>query len=108
MAPLAKVLRMSEEEIFCSPVAKKSLISKGISRRAQAVCNHPAVNTIQANIPLVEVNLFDFNEDIYGEQLTVDFYAKLRDEVKFNGLPALVAQLTADREQAKKILQGAF
>lgn len=76
-----------------------------------AFCNigfRPTVNTIQANIPLVEVNLFDFNEDIYGEQLTVDFYAKLRDEVKFNGLPALVAQLTADREQAKKILHGVF
>lgn len=72
-------------------------------------CNigfRPTVNTIQSPIPLVEVNIFDFNQDIYGQQLTVYFYEKLRNETKFNGLDALVCQLKKDRTQARQLLQS--
>lgn len=73
----------------------------------QGFCNigfRPTVNTIQSPIPLVEVNIFDFNQDIYGKQITVYFYDKLRNETKFNGLNALVAQLKKDRTEARRIL----
>ena len=73
----------------------------------QGFCNigfRPTVNTIQSSIPLVEVNIFDFNQDIYGKQITVYFYDKLRNETKFNGLNALVAQLKKDRTEARRIL----
>ena len=74
----------------------------------QGFCNigfRPTVNTIQSSIPLVEVNIFDFNQDIYGKQITVYFYDKLRDETKFNGLDALVTQLKKDRTEARCILR---
>lgn len=74
----------------------------------QGFCNigfRPTVNTIQSSIPLVEVHIFDFNQDIYGKQITVYFYEKLRDETKFNGLDALVSQLKKDRAEARRILQ---
>lgn len=74
----------------------------------QGFCNigfRPTVNTIQSPIPLVEVHIFDFNQDIYGKQITVYFYEKLRDETKFNGLDALVSQLKKDRAEARRILQ---
>ncbi len=45
----------------------------------------------------IEVNLFDFDLDIYGEQLEVFFVKKLREEVKFPSLEALTDQLAADR-----------
>ncbi len=74
----------------------------------QGFCNigfRPTVNTIQSLIPLVEVHIFDFNQDIYGKEITVYFYEKLRDETKFNGLDALVSQLKKDRAEARRILQ---
>lgn len=70
-------------------------------------CNigfRPTVNTIQANIPLVEVHIFNFNKSIYGRTITVHFVEKLRDEKKFDGLSALIAQLTQDKQTAAKLL----
>lgn len=71
-------------------------------------CNigfRPTVNSIDGNLPLVEVNIFDFDDDIYGQHITIWFADKLRDETKFDTLPALIAQLKQDRKDAKKILK---
>lgn len=46
----------------------------------------------------IEVNLFDFNEDIYGRELRVFVKKYLREEVKFDGLEALKIQLGKDKE----------
>lgn len=70
-------------------------------------CNigfRPTVNTIHSCLPLVEVNIFDFHQSIYGRKISVFFADKLRDETKFNGLDALVAQLKKDRQTAREIL----
>ncbi|MDF7637064.1 riboflavin biosynthesis protein RibF [Leuconostocaceae bacterium ESL0958] len=58
--------------------------------------------TFEANRPVtVEINLFDFDDQVYGEEVTVYWYAKLRDEVKYQGAAALVAQLEKDRAQTQ-------
>ncbi|MGL4820326.1 MAG: bifunctional riboflavin kinase/FAD synthetase [Bacilli bacterium] len=54
--------------------------------------------------PTVEVHIFDFDADIYGEIVTVQFLDKIRDEKKFDGIAALVAQITADKQRAKELL----
>lgn len=51
-----------------------------------------------------EVNIFDFNENIYGKNLTIYFVDHMRPEVKFDGLEALTAQLKKDKEQAMQLL----
>jgi riboflavin kinase / FMN adenylyltransferase len=51
---------------------------------------------------VLEVNIFDFERDIYGKEVTVKFYKKLRDEKKFSSKEELVAQLNEDREQTLK------
>ena len=53
---------------------------------------------------IIEVNIFDFEGDLYGKTLKVWFIDRIRDEVKFSGLETLKAQLQHDREEAKKIL----
>lgn len=53
---------------------------------------------------IIEVNVFDFDGDLYGKQLTVRFYDRIRDEEKFKGLPELKAQLQQDRITAKRLL----
>ncbi|MCY7423135.1 MAG: bifunctional riboflavin kinase/FAD synthetase [Chitinophagaceae bacterium] len=54
---------------------------------------------------MIEVNIFDFDQDIYGEKLRVTVLHHLRGEIKFNGLDALKAQLTQDRNEALKVLK---
>lgn len=56
--------------------------------------------------PVLEVHLFDFDQEIYGEHLTVHFLHKLRDEMKFDGLDALKAQIARDVETTKAYFNG--
>jgi riboflavin kinase/FMN adenylyltransferase len=51
--------------------------------------------------PLLEVHLFDFNQDIYGRHVRVHFLKKLRDEEKFPTLEALRLQIVADEQAAR-------
>jgi len=54
--------------------------------------------------PLLEVHLFDFDADIYGEYIHVDFVAHLRAEEKFDSVDELVAQMAIDAENARSAL----
>jgi riboflavin kinase/FMN adenylyltransferase len=61
----------------------------------------PTVSGIE---PLLEAHLFDFDDDLYGRRIEVEFVAKLRDEEKFDGLDALVIQMHEDAARAREIL----
>lgn len=54
--------------------------------------------------PLLEVHLFDFDRDIYGQYIWVEFIARLRDEERFDGLDSLTRQMHIDAAQAREIL----
>jgi riboflavin kinase/FMN adenylyltransferase len=54
--------------------------------------------------PVLEVHLFDFAGDLYGRAIEVEFVAKLRDEVKFDSLDAMIAQMQRDAVQARALL----
>ena len=59
--------------------------------------------TVGGIVRKIEVNIFDFNEDIYDQNMTVFLKSKLRDEKKFNSLEALKTQLANDALAAKGI-----
>ncbi len=59
------------------------------------------------NAPNFEVHLFDFKGDLYGTHLSVALVEYLRPEAKFDGLPALIAQMDADSARARAILAEA-
>jgi riboflavin kinase/FMN adenylyltransferase len=61
--------------------------------------------TLQGTRKTIEVNIFDFNQDIYGESLTVYFYKLLRGDQKFSGLEEMKIQLHRDKEEALRVLQ---
>jgi riboflavin kinase/FMN adenylyltransferase len=54
--------------------------------------------------PLLEVFVFDFDGALYGRRLTVEFLHKLREEVRYPSLEALVAQMNVDAVQAREFL----
>jgi riboflavin kinase/FMN adenylyltransferase len=60
--------------------------------------------TVDGTKRVIEVNIFDFDQDIYGKLLTASLKKRLRSEVKFSGLDALKAQLGKDAADAKKVL----
>ncbi|MGL4311735.1 MAG: bifunctional riboflavin kinase/FAD synthetase [Paracoccaceae bacterium] len=57
-------------------------------------------------VPNLESHLFDFSGDLYGTHLSVALIDYLRPEMKFDGLPALIAQMGADCARAREILAG--
>jgi riboflavin kinase / FMN adenylyltransferase len=62
----------------------------------------PTIHGTKRNI---EVNIFDFDRDIYGETLTVHFHKMLRGDQTFNGLEPMKAQLSKDKEDAREALK---
>ncbi len=62
--------------------------------------------TVDGQKKVIEVNIFDFDQDIYEQNITVMVYEFIRGEVKFNGLDALKAQLHQDRISATRILKN--
>lgn len=54
--------------------------------------------------PLLEVHIFDFDQEIYGEYIHVDFIARLRSEEKFPEIDMLIEQMDRDSEKAREIL----
>ncbi len=60
--------------------------------------------TVDGVEPLLEAHLFDFDGDLYGRHIEVEFLAKLRDEAKFDSLDALTAQMHEDARQARAVL----
>ncbi len=63
----------------------------------------PTINGMTRNI---EVNIFDFNREIYGQNIKMNFLKFLRHDVKFTGLPALTVQLQKDKEQTLQFFAG--
>jgi riboflavin kinase/FMN adenylyltransferase len=76
----------------------------GLLDGVASVGTRPTIDGIE---PLLEVHIFDFDRDIYGEYIQVEFVAKLRDEVKFPDLESLTEQMHIDAAQARQILKVA-
>lgn len=73
-------------------------------RHYDGVVNIGMRPTFDAKSLAVEVHIFDFDEDIYGEEITVYFIRKIREEKKFRNAEALIGQIQADIAIAKKKL----
>jgi riboflavin kinase/FMN adenylyltransferase len=69
-----------------------------------AVANFGRRPTFGGSLPSAEAHLIDFDRDIYGEELRLEFNARLRDEQRFTGPEALVAQIGKDVERARALV----
>jgi len=78
--------------IFAVKVVVKEEIFTGMAY----IGTRPTVNGHTRNI---EVNLFDFDADIYGETIRMEFYHYVRGDMKLNGLDELKARIALDKEE---------
>jgi riboflavin kinase/FMN adenylyltransferase len=78
---------------------------RGLSREPlNAVASVGIRPTFDGTKPILEVHIFDFDEDIYGKYIHVDFVERLRDERRFESADALVEQMHRDSQQARDVL----
>ena len=77
-----------------------------LSRKRKAmICvgTHPTINQLMK--PIIEVHIIDFNENLYGRELYVDFVSFIRPVFQFGSMEDLKAQLIKDEEKTKSSLQ---
>ncbi len=74
----------------------------------RAVVNIGVRPTFGVSARTVEVHVLDFDADIYGEEVRVEFVERIRAEQKFSSLEALIAQIGSDAAMARTLLEGAI
>jgi len=80
------------------------VIIRGESYKGMAyIGSRPTINGITRNI---EVNIFDFDTEIYGEEISMQFYNYVRGDVKFDGLEGLKIQLAKDKDDVLALLRN--
>ena len=90
------------DEYIIPPLGVYAVRMKVNDKWYNGVCNivfKPTFNK-EALHPSVEVHLFDFSEDIYGEEVTIEWHLHLRKEQKFSGIEELVAQIERDKQNS--------
>ena len=93
---------LNEQSVARGVYAVRSQLADGriVNGVASVGCNP----TIPKDAPVLEVWLFDFDEIIYGQPLATELLIFLRDELHFNSIEALQAQVFADAAQARRVL----
>lgn len=75
-------------------------------KRYQGITNVGIRPTFEEQtLPNVETHIFDFDDEIYGEEMKLDFVKKIRDEKKFSGVEAFLARIEKDKAAAKRIFK---
>lgn len=93
--------------INCGGVFACLVDYNGQRYKAMANIGHrPTIGDRTKDQPIIEVNLFDFDGDLYGKQIRVSFIDRIRDEEKFDNLDELKAQLEQDRDNVYKLLEN--
>ena len=77
------------------------------TERLNGVASYGRRPTFDNGAPLLEVFLFDFKGDLYGSVLDVAFIGFIRDELKFDGIEALIRQMDDDSARARAALAAA-
>ncbi|STX43082.1 riboflavin biosynthesis protein RibF (riboflavin kinase/FMN adenylyltransferase) [Legionella donaldsonii] len=88
--------------VFCVQVRRST------GELLKGVANIGSRPTVDGTKNILEIHLFDFNESLYGEMLQVFFLRKLRDEIKFSSVDALIQQIQDDVVAAKEQFKGAL
>ena len=82
--------------------AVKTIVNGNVFDGMLNIGNRPTIN--ENNNETIEVNIFNFDEDIYTKEIQIEFYDRIRDEQKFENLESLKKQLEIDKKKAIQVL----
>lgn len=93
-----------QDEYLLPPTGVYAVKMKVDNEWHEGVCNIGYKPTFKENEKQlsIEVHLFAFQRDIYDESVVVEWYMRIREEKKFNGIDALVAQITKDKKTTEE------
>jgi riboflavin kinase/FMN adenylyltransferase len=102
--PTANILHWPKKKLPAIGVYATHVNLRG--ERYQGITNVGYRPTFEhQTMPNVETYIFKFSDDIYGEKMKLEFVEKIRDEKKFSGVDAFLAQIERDKETARKIFR---
>lgn len=81
----------------------KSIIAGKTVYGMMNIGNRP---TVDGTTHTIEIHFFDFNEDLYGQKITISFLKRMRSEQKFDSLDALKNQLALDKSTAQGFIES--
>jgi len=97
------VIEETYKLIPCDGIYSAMVTVKGQTHKGMAyIGTRPTINGITRNI---EVNIFDFNTEVYGEDIRMEFYHFVRGDIKFTGLDELIVQLAKDKEDVLELMK---
>jgi riboflavin kinase/FMN adenylyltransferase len=100
--PTANLRLMRRKSPVCGILA---VLVRGIGHSAMpAVASLGTRPTVNGKEVLLEVHMFDFDGDLYGREIEVEFVAKLREEEKFDSLDSMMVQMKIDAANAREVL----
>jgi riboflavin kinase/FMN adenylyltransferase len=83
--------------------AAKVKINNAVYTGMAYIGSRPTISGITRNI---EVNIFDFDQEVYGEQIKLEFLHFIRSDIKFSSLEELTVQLSKDKEDTLRLVTG--
>ena len=104
--PTANILPDDEDKMIPGDGVYAVTIVFEDGSRTKGMLNIGDNPTFELNRKSIEVNIFNFNEDIYETEITIEFHERVRDEIKFDSPDELVEQLKKDRESVLKVLNN--
>jgi len=107
---LGRILGVPTANIALEPTNRLAhgiyaVVARVDGRVFPAVASFGTRPTVDDGPPLLEVHLLDFDGDLYGREMEVEFIERIRDERKFDSLPLLVDEMARDKERARAILE---
>jgi riboflavin kinase / FMN adenylyltransferase len=82
----------------------RTKVDKTIYDSITNIGTHPTINKVEK--PIIETYVMGFNKNLYGKEITIYFYKRLRDEIKFDSVSDLEDQITKDIENASEYLKN--
>jgi riboflavin kinase / FMN adenylyltransferase len=81
-----------------------AVVARVDGRAFPAVASFGTRPTVDDGPPLLEVHILDFDGDLYGREIEVEFIERIRDELKFDSIASLAAEMERDKQRARAIL----
>ena len=103
--PTANIEPSTPDKLIPAPGVYAVWVTLEDGEQRAAMMNIGTRPTFEGKRQTLEVNILDFEGDLYGQQVTIAFVARLREEQRFDSPEALVAQLNEDKDNVRKILR---